>query len=119
MPKYMPRAQKRKRKQREKTLIQSQIGDIDKYFIDYKRVEREEIFKIWGMWMIMKKWLMWIHHENETNSEDPQQPEHEEDDVHMIEDVQHEDLNQESCFPSNIFLIFLNFYYLLKNKFKW
>jgi hypothetical protein len=42
MPKHMSGAQKRKRKQREEALIQSQAGDINKYFASNKRVEREE-----------------------------------------------------------------------------
>lgn len=56
-----------------------------------------------------------IQPKNKTNNEDSNQLENEEDDVHMIEDVQHEDLNQENCFPLNIFIyLFLNLNYLLK-----
>ncbi|XP_042396762.1 zinc finger MYM-type protein 5-like [Zingiber officinale] len=42
-PKYLSGAQKRKMKQREEALTQSQAGDINKYFIRSSRIEREEL----------------------------------------------------------------------------
>ncbi|XP_042391681.1 zinc finger MYM-type protein 1-like [Zingiber officinale] len=42
-PKYLSGAQKRKMKQREEVLTQSQVGDINKYFIRSSRIERDEL----------------------------------------------------------------------------
>lgn len=39
---------------------------------------------------------------NETRNEDPKQLENQEDNVNMIEDVQHEDLNTDNFFPLNV-----------------
>lgn len=46
MPKHKSRAQKRKRKHREEELIQSQVGDINKYFVSNKRVQTKKKLKI-------------------------------------------------------------------------
>ncbi|XP_024195635.1 zinc finger MYM-type protein 1-like [Rosa chinensis] len=108
----MSGAKKRKKKQREEALIQSQARDIDKYFTSNKKAKGEENQNDHAneqhdqsMNENENEEVVQPANVNELNDievEDPKQPENEEDDVNMIEDVQHEDLYQESCFPLNI-----------------
>ncbi|XP_042410187.1 zinc finger MYM-type protein 1-like [Zingiber officinale] len=101
--KQLSGAEKRKKKQKEEALIQSQVGSLNKYFTNSQKAEQTEVAEQLNQDDTDNKLNDQKHSElNELQNEDQKQYGNDKVEVNMPENNSDEDTNQEIVFPLNV-----------------
>ncbi|XP_042386467.1 zinc finger MYM-type protein 1-like [Zingiber officinale] len=101
--KQLSGAEKRKKKQKEEALIQSQVGSLNKYFTNNQKAEQTEVAEQLNQDDTDNKLNDQKYSElNELQNEDQKQYENDKVEVNMPENNSDEDINQEIVFPLNV-----------------
>ncbi|XP_042400828.1 zinc finger MYM-type protein 1-like [Zingiber officinale] len=101
--KQLSGAEKRKKKQKEETLIQSQAGSLNKYFTSSQKAEQIELVEQMNQDDTDNKLNDQEHSElNELHNKDPKESEKDKGEASMPKNDSDEDINQEILFPLNV-----------------
>ncbi|XP_042472386.1 zinc finger MYM-type protein 1-like [Zingiber officinale] len=101
--KQLSGAEKRKKKQKEETLIQSQAGSLNKYFTSSQKAEQIELVEQMNQDDTDNKLNDQEHSElNELHNKDPKESENDKGEASMPKNDSDEDINQEILFPLNV-----------------